>query len=275
MVVVGGSAEHRPIDVAAALELRRNLHAVLLARDGGNDNNLLLQRAYDEEATVAASQQFDPRATATVNAVESHVEALRKDAVRRVQDRFEDDTIDSLLEETEEGRLPVVLKEAAVEPGVGDDASPALADGGGAWKGGGLRREAEEDLPKEIIVLKRRAAAAATTIAAGHCGCPLNRVDLWTEERAAPWSCSVALITRVNPGMEARAAAAGQSVAVVSGVDLGIGMEPRAAAAGHCLARLTRVGMWMEARARARATAAGVLGRAHLAAGGCGKTYPF
>ena len=95
---------------------------------------------------MAAPQQFNPRAMATVNAVESHVEALRRDTVGRVQDRFENDTIDAVLEEAEEGRLPVVLAESALEPGVGDGASPALADGGGAWTGGGGGGSPKEDL---------------------------------------------------------------------------------------------------------------------------------
>ncbi|VAH70878.1 unnamed protein product [Triticum turgidum subsp. durum] len=262
--MVSSSTEHRPIKVAAPLELRRNGQAELLAGDGSNYNKLCPLPGHDEEATVAAPQQSDPCVTTTVNAVESQVEVLRKDAVGRAEDRFEHDTIRAVLEETEEWQLPVVCTEAAVEPGVSDGASSPPADGGGMGQGGGLQRETEEDLPQEIIILKRRgqrlrrASTAAATTAAGHSGSLLTRVDMGTEARAAPESHSVA---RVNLGTEA----VGHSVAVVTQVDLGMGMEAWAAAAGHSLARLTRGAIWMEARARA--TASGVLGRAHLAGG--------
>jgi hypothetical protein len=56
------------------------------------------------------------------------------------------------LEDAEEGRLPLVGAEATEEPGVGDEASPVLADGVGAQEGGWPRREAEEDLPEHVLV---------------------------------------------------------------------------------------------------------------------------
>ena len=66
----------------------------------------------------------------------------------------------------EEGRVAAVAEaEAAEEAGVGDEAAPALADGGCAGEGGGLRREAEEDLAEEVVVVqrpgRRRAGVAA------------------------------------------------------------------------------------------------------------------
>jgi hypothetical protein len=48
-----------------------------------------------------------------------------------------------------------VVREAAKEPGVSDEASPALAHGGGAREGGRLRLEAEEDLPEQIVAFER------------------------------------------------------------------------------------------------------------------------
>jgi hypothetical protein len=66
--------------------------------------------------------------------VASKGEALRRDAVRRVQYGGEHDLILQvrLLEEAEQWRLPVVGAEAAEKPGVCDEAPPAAADGGGA-----------------------------------------------------------------------------------------------------------------------------------------------
>jgi hypothetical protein len=66
----------------------------------------------------------------------------------------------------------VAETETAGEAGVGDEATPALADGGCAGERGGLRREAEEDLAEEVVVVQRPgrrrpgvAAAAAAHLA--------------------------------------------------------------------------------------------------------------
>jgi hypothetical protein len=50
----------------------------------------------------------------------------------------------------------VALAETGIELGAGEDASPALADEGGAGEGRRLRREAEEDLLQEVLVFQRR-----------------------------------------------------------------------------------------------------------------------
>jgi hypothetical protein len=82
------------------------------------------------------------------------------------------------VEETEEGRVaPVAEAEAAEEAGVGDEAAPALADGGCAGEGGGLRRETDEDLAEEVVVVQwpgRRRADVVVVAAAGaaHRSCP-------------------------------------------------------------------------------------------------------
>jgi hypothetical protein len=85
----------------------------------------------------------------------SKVEALRRNAVGRVQNGGELDPHVAKLDEAEEGRLRVVDAEDAEEIGVGDEPSPARADCGGAGKRGWLRREAEKDLTKEVVDFKR------------------------------------------------------------------------------------------------------------------------
>jgi hypothetical protein len=59
----------------------------------------------------------------------------------------------------------VVEAEAAEEAEVGDDAAPALADGGGAREGGRLRGEAEEDLGEQVVVVERRRRRAEAEVA--------------------------------------------------------------------------------------------------------------
>ena len=50
----------------------------------------------------------------------------------------------------------MVCIEATEELGLGEEASPTLANGRGVWEGGRLRWEAEEDLPEEIFVFEQR-----------------------------------------------------------------------------------------------------------------------
>jgi len=90
----------------------------------------------------------------------------------------------------------VVDAEAAEELGVGEEASPAPADGGCARKGGWLRREADEDLPEEIVVFKRGGRRRRRGAAASHSGALLARVHLAVKERAAAAGHSGALLTR-------------------------------------------------------------------------------
>jgi hypothetical protein len=74
--------------------------------------------------------------------VASKVEVLRMDAAWTVEDRGEHVLSVAVLEEAEEGRLPVVCI-LAEEPGVSDEASQALADRGGVQEGGWLRPETD------------------------------------------------------------------------------------------------------------------------------------
>jgi hypothetical protein len=53
--------------------------------------------------------------------------------------------------------------ELAVELGVGDEAPPALADGGGAGQRGGLlRQEMGEDLPEHVVVVRKGGSFGAS-----------------------------------------------------------------------------------------------------------------
>jgi hypothetical protein len=120
----------------------------LLAGDGVAHDDFFVRPVSDEDETMAAIDQ----ATAGA-AVVSKVEALRRDAVRGVQDGFEHDPLVSVLEDAKQRRLPVVGAEATQETGVGDEAPPEPADGGGAREVGWQRRKAEEDLPHHIVVV--------------------------------------------------------------------------------------------------------------------------
>jgi hypothetical protein len=166
VAMVIGSAEHRALDTAPH-ELRRSGQATMLAGHGIAHKDLFVRPGFEEKATVTAIER---RVTAGA-AVASKVEALRRDAVWRVEDGFEHYPVIAAQKDAEQRGLPVVGAEEAEELGVGDEASPALADGGGAKEGGRLRREAEEDLPEHIFVerqvfrLRRRFAAVATDAA--------------------------------------------------------------------------------------------------------------
>ena len=109
-----------------------------------------------------------PHVGVSVDLADSQVEALGRNAVGRGQDGGEHDAVIAVLEDAEEGWLPVVCVEATEESMVGDEASPALADGGGAGEGGRLRREAEEDLGEQILVLQGRARAGAVVEGGRH-----------------------------------------------------------------------------------------------------------
>jgi hypothetical protein len=149
----------------------------LLGGDWVAHDDFLLLPVSDQDETMAAIDE----ATA-VAAVVSKVEALRRDAVRRVQDGFEHDPLVSVMEDAKQWRLPVVGAEAGQETGVADEAPPAPADGGGAREVGWQRRETEEDLPHHIVVVGqgdgRHGRGAATAAAAGYSGALLTRVDL-------------------------------------------------------------------------------------------------
>lgn len=124
MILVSGSADHCRLEVGF-VELGRNGHTVLLVVDRITHNELFQNPVFDEDAAVAAIEHL-------VFTVASKGEAPRGDAVRRCEDGREHDLLPAALEEAEEGRLAVVCIEPAEELGVGEDASPPLADGGGA-----------------------------------------------------------------------------------------------------------------------------------------------
>lgn len=164
------SAEHRPVE-EAPLEQWRNGQASLLAGHGGPYDDLFPHPVFYENAAMAAAEHIVLAATvelivvAAVAPAAFEREALWRDAVGR--NGGEHDLVEA-LEESKEGRLPVVRTETVEEPGVGGDAPPPLADCGGAWQGG--RPETEKDLLEEIVVVRqggRRHQRAAAATAAG------------------------------------------------------------------------------------------------------------
>jgi len=95
---------------------------VLLAADGVPHSYLILHlHVSDEDTTVAAIED---------TTVASKAESLRRYAVGRVKHGGE---LGPVHEGAKEGRRPVVCIELSVKLAVGDEAPPALADGGGAW----------------------------------------------------------------------------------------------------------------------------------------------
>jgi hypothetical protein len=174
--VFSGRAKHRPVDEAHGfvfIERRGNGDAVLVAGDGVPHQDLAVPREEDEEETMATSKGYG---AVVVVAVTLQGEAPGRDAIGGLQGRTEG-TTSVLVEEAEEGRIAAVPEaEAAKEAGVGDEAAPALADGGGPREGRRLRGEAEEDLAEEVVVIQgpdgRRAGVAA---AAAHLALDLAR----------------------------------------------------------------------------------------------------
>jgi hypothetical protein len=171
----------------------------MLAGHGIAHKDLFVRPGFEEKATVTAIE----RRVTTDAAVASKVEALRGDAVGRVEDGFEHHPVIAAQEDAEQRGLPVVGAEEAEELGVGDEASPALADGGGAQEGGRLRREAEEDLLEHIFVerqvFRRRRFAAVATDAAGQ---SVAALDLGMAAAAAAVH-SGGLLPGVDLGLEA------------------------------------------------------------------------
>ena len=139
-------------------------------------------------------------------------EADRRYAVGRVEDGGEHvPQVTVPPEQAEQGRLAVVRMELAVELGVGEDASPALADSGGAGEGGRQRRETEEDLPQKIVAVRNagRARRRGASVATDAAGANLTGLDLGVQARAAS-ACRyyAALLARLDLGIEVRAVAA-------------------------------------------------------------------
>lgn len=122
VALVAGRAEHCP--GADDVELRRDGHEALVASDGIPHHDLTLLIVDEEDASVATLEQ-----PPVLVVVDSQGEALGSERDHPVVRR----------EEAEDGRPPVVDAEAAEEFGVGGEASPALADEGGAQEVGRLR----------------------------------------------------------------------------------------------------------------------------------------
>ena len=204
---------------------------MLPAGDGVAHNDLIPRDSLDEDTTMAAIDHNPSRG------VVAEAESLRRDAVGRVQQRCEGEGV-AQMEDAEERRLPVVRVEAAEELAVGDDASPAPADGGCAREGGRLWREAEEDLPEHIVVVLQRQRQGGRRLrrgaaVAGHPLALAGRVDLWMQARAASAAghsgAALAMCGILDLGAPARAAWEGKLGALLARVDPGT--EARAAAA--------------------------------------------
>lgn len=115
----------------------------------------------DEDAAVAAA--VDVAAPGKPQG-----EAIRgRGGIRRIQHGSEANLASVVEEEAEEGCLPVVGAEAGEEPGVRDEAAPALADRGGARERGRERREAEQDLAEEVVVVQRGGAGRRVALRSG------------------------------------------------------------------------------------------------------------
>ena len=97
--------------------------------------------------------------------VEKNGEASFGDAIWSIQRWNKRKGATPTDEEAKEWRLAVVVAEAALESGIGDEAAPTLADEGGPGEGGRPRGQAEENLPKHVVVVwqrgRRRGGAAA------------------------------------------------------------------------------------------------------------------
>ena len=168
VLCVSGSANHRPMDrCVRPVEALGNGDAVLVGGDGIPHQEPVHPCVEDEHEAMTASEEHE---TGLVAIVELQGEGVVRDTIRGLHGWYEQDLVEITVEETKEGRVAAVVEaEAAEESRVGDEAAPALADEGGAWKGGGLRREAEEDLGEEVVVLQRRRRRRAGSAAgAGH-----------------------------------------------------------------------------------------------------------
>jgi hypothetical protein len=134
-VVIAGSAEHRRApDVAlyGVVELGRKSNSALLTGDWVPHEGLRKLLVEEKGEAVAAIHQVQALAGALRQG-----EARGGYAVGRVQRGSEavKGAVSFEGDEAEERRLPVVRAEAAEEAGVGDEAAPALANGGGPREG--------------------------------------------------------------------------------------------------------------------------------------------
>jgi hypothetical protein len=150
VAVAGGAQDGASVDVVSLAEPQRERYSALAAGDGVPHEGLEARAVDEEGEAVAASEEAQELAAVAPR----QGEALAGDAVGPAQRGHELDVAVLVGEEAEEGRRPVMGAEAAEEGGIGEDATPALADEGGAGEGGGERREAEEDLPVEVVAVR-------------------------------------------------------------------------------------------------------------------------
>uniref|UniRef100_A0A8R7QN00 Uncharacterized protein n=1 Tax=Triticum urartu TaxID=4572 RepID=A0A8R7QN00_TRIUA len=150
LVVAGGADHSSTKDIP--FQIQRNCHAQAVAVDGVEHKERTTKRADEEDTSMAAPEQ-----TPEIDLVAGpQREALPRDAVGSVEEGGEHQLPALLPEDAEDGGLPVVGDEAAVEGGRGGEALPLLGDEGGAEERGGQRGDAEEDLAEEVLVLQRR-----------------------------------------------------------------------------------------------------------------------
>jgi hypothetical protein len=90
MVLVGSSTNHGSI---AAVYLWWNFDVVAIAGDGVAHNDLIPHVVHKEDTTVAATKQLNRLSAAT-----PQIQALRRDAIGRVQDGPERDLRLEVLE---------------------------------------------------------------------------------------------------------------------------------------------------------------------------------
>ncbi|KQK21113.2 hypothetical protein BRADI_1g58845v3 [Brachypodium distachyon] len=140
--------------------------AALVARHRVPDDELIT--GLDVHAVGGGAEE-----DAAVAAVHGHPAAEVRPGRLKGGGREESAASWHVLEKSQDGRRPVELAVAAAEAGVGGDAAPRLADGGGADEVLGLiRREAEEYLLEERARQHRRrrrryGAAAEARVSGG------------------------------------------------------------------------------------------------------------
>jgi hypothetical protein len=134
---VAGSAKHRGVEDDNLLVVEHWWDGHTTAVSGGwvPHHDLKQRPVKKEDAPMAAAHQLH------IVVIEDvwREEALMRDEIWRAEIGPEEGFPVVSHDEAEDRRYPVVVTEAAEEPGVGDDAAPLLADGGDAGQGRWLR----------------------------------------------------------------------------------------------------------------------------------------
>lgn len=175
MLLVAGRAQHRsaPDDVILLIvetdevnflivETRWKSYTALEVGVGVPQDSLLARAVKEECNAMSAAKEGEGDMYEQVGPCSTIKEVLWQgeadgDAVWRVHHWSEDGgSTKFFVKEANERRFLVVFAEAVDEPGVGEDAVPALTYGGCTGKRGWKRREMEEDLLEEVLVLQWR-----------------------------------------------------------------------------------------------------------------------